>query len=118
MTFQPRQTVVVPVEFSPESAPAVREALDLSENASSVHVIHVLPRIDSLSPDINVPRLETGNVYMKTFLDSHDIDGVHTEILIGDPGHEIAKYARDCNCLLYTSPSPRDLSTSRMPSSA
>ena len=25
---------------------------------------------------------------------------------------------RDYNCLLYTSPSPRDLSTSRMPSSA
>ena len=28
-------------------------------------------------------------------------------------------YAEDCkSCLLYTSPSPRDLSTSRMPSSA
>ena len=26
--------------------------------------------------------------------------------------------ARPSNCLLYTSPSPRDLSTSRMPSSA
>ena len=26
--------------------------------------------------------------------------------------------AKDINCLLYTSPSPRDLSTSRMPSSA
>ena len=26
--------------------------------------------------------------------------------------------AHICNCLLYTSPSPRDLSTSRMPSSA
>ena len=26
--------------------------------------------------------------------------------------------ARDIDCLLYTSPSPRDLSTSRMPSSA
>ena len=26
--------------------------------------------------------------------------------------------ARTLNCLLYTSPSPRDLSTSRMPSSA
>ena len=25
---------------------------------------------------------------------------------------------QNCNCLLYTSPSPRDLSTSRMPSSA
>ena len=29
--------------------------------------------------------------------------------------HEVTKYG---NCLLYTSPSPRDLSTSRMPSSA
>ena len=27
-------------------------------------------------------------------------------------------YARPLRCLLYTSPSPRDLSTSRMPSSA
>ena len=27
-------------------------------------------------------------------------------------------YRWDMNCLLYTSPSPRDLSTSRMPSSA
>ena len=28
------------------------------------------------------------------------------------------KYEQAQNCLLYTSPSPRDLSTSRMPSSA
>ena len=30
----------------------------------------------------------------------------------------IPSYIRDSSCLLYTSPSPRDLSTSRMPSSA
>ena len=30
----------------------------------------------------------------------------------------IDKNARDENCLLYTSPSPRDISGSRMPSSA
>ena len=35
-------------------------------------------------------------------------------ILSGDPTY-ITNYN---NCLLYTSPSPRDLSTSRMPSSA
>ena len=29
-----------------------------------------------------------------------------------------ARVAEDMGCLLYTSPSPRDLSTSRMPSSA
>ena len=31
---------------------------------------------------------------------------------------EIKARCRGCRCLLYTSPSPRDLSTSRMPSSA
>ena len=33
-------------------------------------------------------------------------------VVIVDPGAPL------CHCLLYTSPSPRDLSTSRMPSSA
>ena len=33
-------------------------------------------------------------------------------------GKEIHLVGRNENCLLYTSPSPRDLSTSRMPSSA
>ena len=30
----------------------------------------------------------------------------------------ILEFKKDRSCLLYTSPSPRDLSTSRMPSSA
>ena len=41
--------------------------------------------------------------------------------LIDDSGNEVAlasKIQGVYNCLLYTSPSPRDLSTSRMPSSA
>ena len=36
--------------------------------------------------------------------------------IIGDKGKEIIKYNKIC--LLYTSPSPRDMWTSRMPSSA
>ena len=32
--------------------------------------------------------------------------------------HRCRDFDMDKNCLLYTSPSPRDLSTSRMPSSA
>ena len=38
-----------------------------------------------------------------------------TKMLIVDKAHENDEYGV---CLLYTSPSPRDLSTSRMPSSA
>ena len=37
------------------------------------------------------------------------------EVILNDPLHGIDFPE---NCLLYTSPSPRDLSTSRMPSSA
>ena len=33
-------------------------------------------------------------------------------------GHKLGEFAPTRTCLLYTSPSPRDLSTSRMPSSA
>ena len=40
-------------------------------------------------------------------------DKIYREILMTGKGFEDAQY-----CLLYTSPSPRDLSTSRMPSSA
>ena len=36
----------------------------------------------------------------------------------GIPHEQLSCLARGDDCLLYTSPSPRDLSTSRMPSSA
>ena len=41
------------------------------------------------------------------------------QLEVGEPLHEmLIRITIDNNCLLYTSPSPRDLSTSRMPSSA
>ena len=42
------------------------------------------------------------------------IDAIH-DMLFAKASDAMADYK---NCLLYTSPSPRDLSTSRMPSSA
>ena len=38
--------------------------------------------------------------------------------LLAELGHDVQTHTRKETCLLYTSPSPRDLSTSRMPSSA
>ena len=49
----------------------------------------------------------------------HRIDGL---LISGGPDIDPRLYGQEnghyTNCLLYTSPSPRDLSTSRMPSSA
>ena len=46
-------------------------------------------------------------------------EGVTTGISAGDRSHTIqTAIDTESRCLLYTSPSPRDLSTSRMPSSA
>ena len=42
----------------------------------------------------------------------------HRTIVGLDVSSDMVAHARAENCLLYTSPSPRDLSTSRMPSSA
>ena len=46
----------------------------------------------------------------------------HGEVFVTDDGAEtdldLGHYERFTNCLLYTSPSPRDRTRSRMPSSA
>ena len=44
-------------------------------------------------------------------------DGSRSEVNLA-PDKDLLKILTDNDCLLYTSPSPRDLSTSRMPSSA
>ena len=46
------------------------------------------------------------------------VDGIHIGASEGDDLTHMINRIRNRACLLYTSPSPRDLSTSRMPSSA
>ena len=50
-------------------------------------------------------------------LENFGYDGVRTAEMNHDPFFPLV-LAAEHTCLLYTSPSPRDLSTSRMPSSA
>ena len=65
-------------------------------------------------PSLFVPvQKETG---YKT-LDGRNVEKVQHESMY-EAKKWIDEYKDVTNCLLYTSPSPRDLSTSRMPSSA
>ena len=53
-------------------------------------------------------------IMLKSVLESDSMFGV----IKWDPNKKSMANVGCCACLLYTSPSPRDLSTSRMPSSA
>ena len=66
-------------------------------------------------------------ITVTTWEEMNSIGVVHEGIVTGEGAFYLSKnddnstkfqWIEDLNCLLYTSPSPRDLSTSRMPSSA
>ena len=67
-----------------------------------------------MSKKIIYPPKDLQNPYIKSF---KDYEVMYKES-IEKPKEFFTKMALENLCLLYTSPSPRDLSTSRMPSSA
>ena len=70
---------------------------------SHIGMLGLLMSKDSKLPVIDIPK---GNY-------------VSLDAEVGEDGYKISYKANNPKtCLLYTSPSPRDLSTSRMPSSA
>ena len=72
--------------------------------------------------NFRVDNLQYRNWSREIFEINHQakLDAVHATICYHEDFDELQKNIEQWNvfCLLYTSPSPRDLSTSRMPSSA
>ena len=68
-----------------------------------------------VAKDGDYPAAAKGKEVMIT---SHGIQTKNVDIFDIPGGYEVAFYAPDGACLLYTSPSPRDRTRSRMPSSA
>ena len=95
--FQNRD-LVVPVDFSDESFAAIDVALQLAEKPSLVHVIHVLPLLETLSPGMvwdtvdEESRSEHAKKALKDKLAESKFEGIHTAITFGDAGQEIADF--------------------------
>ena len=104
---QPQSTLnIVPLD-----PPQREENMDqdmVSENSDPISPQDIKPKIDNPPhPDVRVKVQQTGSMTTITIqanVNTVEVKKVKDEIKI--------------ICLLYTSPSPRDLSTSRMPSSA
>ena len=60
--------------------------------------------------------LKAGNGYGRTPSEVEHDQKLNAEVYFDE--HELTSIAVLCDCLLYTSPSPRDRQKSRMPSSA
>eukprot|EP00831_Metopus_contortus_P078687 TRINITY_DN7662_c0_g1_i13.p1 TRINITY_DN7662_c0_g1~~TRINITY_DN7662_c0_g1_i13.p1 ORF type:complete len:124 (-),score=4.34 TRINITY_DN7662_c0_g1_i13:40-411(-) len=58
------------------------------------------------------------NCRQRSYIISDERDTHHRNMMFNNTIHFPKFFIIPCTCLLYTSPSPRDLSTSRMPSSA
>ena len=111
MSWLPKRSVVVPIDFSGESEAAIRTALELVDQPQHVHVVHVMFPLDIISPgaawgaDEELDREQATKDHAEKFLKELNVDGVTMLTRMGDPGTEIADYARSINSDLIVIPS-------------
>ena len=94
----------------------------LADNSIGLDLLAARPRGNRLSPEIreSIEALLDGLDKKHTDMGTSGSDEDRSSTLIyGNSCFAVRRYETAVDtCLLYTSPSPRDLSTSRMPSSA
>lgn len=111
MNWKPRDTVIVPIDFSASSAAAVREGLAWAMSPESVHVVHVIAGLDPIAPygywdaeDLG-PRRKSAREHLDRFLDQHGFETVRSTVLTGDAGEMITEYANKYAADLIVMPS-------------
>ncbi len=105
------QKVVVPIDFSEDSARAVLAAVGICSSPENVHVLHVLYPLDTVGPgamwghvDDESRRAAVEKSFGELFA-QHEWDGVKREVRIGDPGLITVDYAREIGADLIVIPS-------------
>jgi nucleotide-binding universal stress UspA family protein len=111
MSWCPKKSVIVPIDFSEESFSALDVGLELAEGPERLHIVHVL---QDLSP------LEAGEVWgvidpqaridgakraLREKLSTTRFANVSAEVMLGDPATCIAHYAQDLKADLIVLPS-------------
>jgi len=104
MSWLPRHTVLVPIDFSEDSFAALQTARELADEPGYLHVIHVLPVLEPNEPGIIWSTVDDDSrsrhataALKKELVQRGCDDGMHVVIRFGNPGHEIARYAKQVN---------------------
>ncbi len=104
-------TVVVPVDFSDESFAAVDTALRITNTPKALRILHVLPELSPLEPGevwetiTEQSRSDHAKKALHERLSGSTYAGITIEILFGDPGHVVARRAKEINADLIILPS-------------
>ena len=99
MNWLPRQTIVVPIDFSDESFAALDTAREMVDDLSNVCAVHVLPILEANDPGViwatidDDSRRKHATEALRKELARRGFDQLKIVIRFGDPGHEIAQYA-------------------------
>jgi nucleotide-binding universal stress UspA family protein len=111
MTWLPKKCVVVPFDFSQQSARAIETAGEMVGDASHLHVLHVLPKIPVAQPGVVWTSIDdearirhAEQAFREGFAASPFCRG-DFHVRIGDAGSEIAKFAEQLQADLIVMPS-------------
>lgn len=100
MSWLPKNKVIAPVDFSENSLVAVDTALKLVSRPDQVTIVHVLQDLSPLEPGETwhsidtATRIRHATAALKDRLSKPEYAALKIEVLIGDPGHEIADLAQ------------------------
>ncbi|MBZ0268374.1 universal stress protein [bacterium] len=111
MGWIPKESVLVPVDLSDESLAALDTALDLVENPSHLHVIHVLPPLSAASPGVvweavtEASAIEHATQRARSELAVRGCAESHLLVTLGSPASEIIDHAERVGADLIVIPS-------------
>lgn len=103
--------IVVPIDFSGESAHAIANAVRIAGDAAKLHLVHVLLPLDTVSPGVllgdvsDESRRKMVTDKLNGLAAQHGAAEATVSVLLGTPGIEIADYAKDQAAELIVIPS-------------
>lgn len=111
MSWLPKKTVIVPVDFSDNSLPAMETALELVASPADIHAIYVMAEISERDPGVvwgtvdDTKRTAHATTSLNKAFSDPKFNGSQAVVRMGDPGNEIVEYAKEASADLIVIPS-------------
>jgi nucleotide-binding universal stress UspA family protein len=111
MNWLPKDKVLVPIDFSPESMGALDTALQMVDDPSHIHVMHVLPHLSPTEPGViwgtvdDESRIQHAEQAIRDSLKDPKYKDAVVTVTIGDPARQITGYAERTGMELIVLPS-------------